>query len=501
MSSFGVTATGFSQKEAPDIQTEIDDDLTAAFGPETNLLADAVFGQIIGVFVDKLAENWEVLAAVYAAQFPDSGTGAALDNISALTGATRQAARASVATLDQIFLDGGVTLPAGRIVSVGELGGRFVTRDDVTNPNAFPTTVSVLADSELVEPIPGFARTIDKIVTPFSGWNAKAALTAPNAETYDFSGGKILTLEVDGGSEQTVTFVDGDFAVPTAATAAEVSARITTDLTGATAADTGGAPRITSDLDGSGSSVEITGGDANVLLGFSTAIVKGFNSADVVLGRNIETDSDFRNRREDLLKVTGKATVDAVRAAVLNVANVDEAFTFENVSDVTDVNGVPAHAFETVIRGPLAVDLDVNQTIFDTKAGGIRAFGAIVSSIEDNQGFSHSVGFSRATEIPIFIIITVVTNTDPKLGAVYPVDGDAQVAAVLATRGNKGGISRDVIAEVIKCESLQVDGVVDAPVASYFIDESPAPVVADNIPITSREIATFDTSDITVTSV
>ncbi len=495
----GVTAEGFEQKELPEIQTEVEDDLRAAFGPESNLLADAVFGQIIGVFIDKLAENWEVLAAVYAAQFPDSATGAALGSIAALTGATRLAARASVATLDRIHLAGGVTLPAGRIVSVGELGNRFVTRADVTNPNAFPTTVSVLADSEIVAPIAGFAETIDSIVTPIAGWTAKAALTSATLETYNFSGGETLTVKVDGGAVQTVTFLVGDFAVPATATAAEVAARITLDLLGATGADAGGAPRITSDLDGSGSSVEITGGTANALLGFSTVQVKGFNSADVVLGRDIETDSDFRNRREDLLKVTGKATVDAIRAAVLNVADVDESFVFENVTDVTDVNGVPPHSFETVIRGPLAVDAEVSQAIFDTKAAGIQAFGATVIPITDAQGFIHSIGFSRATEIPIFIITTVATNTDPKLGAIYPVDGDAQVAAALAARGNTLGIGAGVVAKVIDCEAFQVDGVIDVTV--FFIDDAPAPAVSVNIPIASREIATFDTADIAVTSV
>lgn len=500
MSSFGVTDTGFSQKEFTDIETEVEDDLRAAFGPESNLLADAVFGQIIGVFVDKLAENWEVLAAVYAAQFPDSATGAALDSIAALTGATRLAARASVATLNQIFLDGGVTLPAGRIISVGDLGNRFVTRADVTNPNAFPTTVSVLADSEVVSTIAGFAETIDTIVTPIAGWNAKAALTAATLETYVFTGGETLTVKIDGAAAvQTVTFLVGDFSVPSAATAAEVAARITTDLVGASAADAGGAPRITSDLDGSGSSIEVTGGTANALLGFSTVQVKGFNSADVVLGRDIETDFDFRRRREDLLKVTGKATVDAIRAAVLNVDDVDESFVFENVTNVTDANGVPPHSFETVIRGPLADDTEVAQAIFDTKSAGIQAFGDTIEAIIDAQGFSHSIGFSRADEIPIFIIITVVTNTDPKLGAVYPVDGDAQVEAALAARGNALGISRDVIAEIIKCEAFQVDGVVDVTV--FFIDDAPAPAVDVNIPISSREIATFDTADIAVTSV
>ena len=65
MSSFGVTPDGFSQKELADIQDEVNDDLVSGFGPETNILADAVFGQLVGILSDKLAEAWEVLAAIY----------------------------------------------------------------------------------------------------------------------------------------------------------------------------------------------------------------------------------------------------------------------------------------------------------------------------------------------------------------------------------------------------------------------------------------------------
>ena len=56
MSSFGVTPEGFAQKELADIEGEVNDDLIAAFGPDTNVLDDAVFGQIVGIFSDKIAE-------------------------------------------------------------------------------------------------------------------------------------------------------------------------------------------------------------------------------------------------------------------------------------------------------------------------------------------------------------------------------------------------------------------------------------------------------------
>ncbi len=495
----GVTPDGFEQKTFEEIETEVGDDLRAAFGPQTNLLATSVFGQVVGIMSDKLAELWEVLAAVYRSQYPDSSSDEALDNVSAITGTLRDAAEPSTAVLDRISLDGGTTLLAGRIVSVGENGPRYRTTEDVTNAAGFQATVSVPAESEETGEITGFSGTIDTIVTPVSGWSAQAAETSGNAETYNLSGGETLTVKVDGeDTAQTVNFVGGDFAVGGAATAAEVAARIDSDLTGAGAFDAGGSVRIESDLDGSGSSIEVTGGTANTALGFGTDEIKGFNSLDVTLGNDIESDPDLRTRREEELRATGSATVEALRSKTLQVDDVDEAFVFENVTDSVDGDGVPAHAFEDVIRGPSAVDADVAAAIFANKAAGIQAHGSTVEVVTDSQGFTHNIGFSRATEVPIFLIITVTTNTDATAGPVYPVDGDTQVAAALAAFGDALGIGGDVIAEAIKCVAFDVSGVTD--ITAFTLGTAPAPAGTINIPIGSRSIATFDTSDITVNS-
>ena len=104
-----------------------------------------------------------------------------------------------------------------------------------------------------------------------------AAVTSGNAHLYALTNGDTLTVKVDGEAvAQTVTFLTADFVDIANATATEVAAVLTRDLTGATAAV---APtnkvRITSDTFGSGSGIEVTGGAANVLLAFSTAPVAG----------------------------------------------------------------------------------------------------------------------------------------------------------------------------------------------------------------------------------
>lgn len=498
MSSFGVTPTGFSQKELEDIRTEIEDDLRAAFGSQTNLLATSVFGQIIGVMSDKLAELWEVQAAIYRSQYPDSASDEALDQVASITGVARMPATESLVTLDQINLDGSVTLPVGRVISVGVNGNRFTTVAAVTNPNAYPTTVSVAAESEATGEVTGFAGTIDTIVTPVSGWSAQAALTSANAETYALSDGETLTVKVDGGAVQTATFNTGDFAAIGAALAAEVAAVIVTDIAGASAIDAGGSVRIESDLDGSGSSIEVTGGTANGALGFSTSIVKGFNSLDTALGADEETDAALRLRREQSLSATGSATIAALRAAVLAVDNVTEAFVFENTTPFTDPSGLDPHSFEVVIRGPTAVDAEVAQAIFDVKAAGIKADGTISETITDSQGFDHTISFSRATEIEIHEEIDVTVNTDPDLGPIYPVDGDAQVKAALVASGTTLGIGRNVIFEKEKCQAFDVSGVLD--ITDFQLDTSGPPAGTSNITIANREISVFDTSRVTVNS-
>ncbi len=108
-------------------------------------------------------------------------------------------------------------------------------------------------------------------------FTAAAASQESATETWDFTGGKLLTVSIDGGSAQTITFINGDFVDPAVATAEEVGAVISAQITGAQVSITssGTKVKITSDTKGTDSGVEVTGGTANALLGFSTSLASG----------------------------------------------------------------------------------------------------------------------------------------------------------------------------------------------------------------------------------
>ncbi len=105
---------------------------------------------------------------------------------------------------------------------------------------------------------------------------AVAATRESGSDTWDFTGGKVLTVAIDGGANQTITFVDGNFADPAVATAAEVAAVINAQLVGGSASVTNtDKVSIFSDRKGTGSGVNVSASTANTLLGFTTGNVAG----------------------------------------------------------------------------------------------------------------------------------------------------------------------------------------------------------------------------------
>jgi hypothetical protein len=487
--TFGLTSTGFNKKNWQDIKEDIQDDLRDDISPKLNFLDSSRFGQLIGVFGDKLRELWDVSQAVYNSRHPDFASGEALDNVASITGAIRLAATKSTATIDRLNLDAGVTVPVGSIVSVGAGGDQFVTTAAVTNGTGLKGTFSTTVEAGTAGEVPGYAGTIDTIVTPIVGWSAAVGVTGTNSETFSLNG-VAFKMSVDGGAIQTVTFVGAD-----PMSAATAASEIQAGITGVTAEDIGGKVRITSNLEGEGSSLqfESTGSPATSVLGFTAdTLIKGFNSSDANIGTELETDPEFRLRRVELLRQTGKATVEAIRASLRAVTNVVQALVVENVELTTSPAGLPGKSFESIVQG--GTDAAVAASIWDTKPAGIETYGTTTVVVTDSMGFTHDIKFARPVDVPIHVALTV--TTDPTL---YPLDGDDQVAQAIVTQGATLNVGDDVIALVYKCAPLTVTGVLDVTI--FKIDIVDPPVLTGNIVIAFDELASFDTADIDVTSV
>jgi hypothetical protein len=480
LTSYGVTATGFVRKTLTDLIDGIKAAERATISSTLNLLATSVLGQLNGIFADRLSEVWGLAEAVYRSMYPDSASDEALDQVCSYTGVTRLPATPSTVTLDQMYLEDGVTVPPGSVVSVGSAGARFVTLTQAKNDTGFQATFSVDAESEDKGPIVGSAKTIDTIQTPISGWLDTPGVTCAVAEDYALDGLR-LTVELENGVAQ-----DFDFAAGNPWSASDVKTLIDATKTGLTVIDAGGYVRILTDA--SQGSVLISG-TANTVLQFPAYVIKGFNEADTHVGRLLETDPDLRARRERLLRALGSGTVEAIRARLLEVADIIQAFVVENDADVCSTEGLPPHSFEAIVED--GADADIAQVIWDNGPIGISSYGAESETVTDSQGFTHAIKFSRPTPVRIYMIVEVTTNAD------FPADGIQQVKDALAAYGDLVQIGEDLVALRFHSVPFSVAGVIDIP--TFLMDIVDPPVSTANVSIAYRDIATFDTADIDVT--
>jgi uncharacterized phage protein gp47/JayE len=158
-------------------------------------------------------------------------------------------------------------------------------------------------------------------------------------------------------------------------------------------------------------------------------------------GREVETDEELRVRHAESVRVTGAATVPAIRARLLaDVEGVEYVAIYENRTNVVDANGLPSHSFEAVVSG--GSTQDVANKLFEVKPAGIQTFGNTSATVIDENGDGQLTSFSRP--VPQYAWARVTINSLDTEEAVDPGYIDAIKAAVVAT-GNALDIGKDVI--------------------------------------------------------
>lgn len=444
--SFGVTSAGFVTKELADILDEIETRQRNDISPGLNQTATSVFGQLNGGFAAQLAEAWSVLESVARAFDPDNADGDLLDALCALApGITRLAATKSTVTLTATGTPT-TALTAGRLVSAsGNSSAKFTTLDAAT-------------------------------IAAVSAWASATAYTLGQRVT---NGGKVYQVTTAGTSAGS----GGPSGTSSAITDNTVTWRYLGDGTGAV------------DVEAEATETGPTAGVSGTLTVIETAVTgwdSVINVLDAETGRDIESDAALRLRRAEVLQATGSGTRDAIRADVLRVDGVTECYVFNNPTDTTDSDGVPPHAFEVLALG--GDDDEIAQAIWDSGSAGIEIYGSTSGTATDAHGDDQTVEFSRPTEVNIYHVIDVKIDSDT-----FPSDGDDQIKAAVVAFGDALAIGDDVVSSAHYASIFGVSGVLD--VTAVKIGTAPAPATTTTVTITSRQLAAYDTSRITVNHV
>jgi hypothetical protein len=454
--AYGLLSTGFFPKPLETIRTEVEEDCRSAFGQGILVTDKSNWGQFIGLLSDRFSEVWQVMEALNSAFDPDKAEDYALIVLCALTGTVPRSPTPSSVVLTCTGTPGTV-LADGRVASVSVVGTRFQAS----------------------------AGTIDAA----TAWTSS---THYNLNDRITNSGNIYLCTVAGTSASSG---------PSGSGTAINDGSITWRYLGAGT----GFVRVTSQSIETGPKVGAAFTIVNIetpVAGWSNVV----NEEDAVLGQNLETNTELRIRRENELLGASSSTLEAIRTRMFDVDDVFSVTVFENATEST-VDGMPPHSVEVMVRGgdPQAIGEKVRKLI----AAGITSFGNQTTTVVDvdNGEQTYSVGWSRPVEKPIYVIAHVVK--DPNT---YPQDGDTQISDSILATGQSYTNGKDVYSSALKSACfgytktlsdgtktyVAIPGVID--VSALYIGLSPAPTSEASIPITLRELAIFNSINISVVS-
>jgi len=135
------------------------------------------------------------------------------------------------------------------------------------------------------------------------------------------------------------------------------------------------------------------------------------NSSGVLTqGEEQESDPELRLRRERSVAKPSSSYVDSIRAEIFSKENVIDCLVFENVADVPDADGIPAHSIWAIVEGGSSDD--IAQAIYDKKSDGSGMKGSIEVEKISQSGQIFLVKFDRVIEEDLYIQF-VIKRTNP----------------------------------------------------------------------------------------
>lgn len=129
------------------------------------------------------------------------------------------------------------------------------------------------------------------------------------------------------------------------------------------------------------------------------------------VGTVAQTETQYRNLRNRTVLRNYTAITDVIKARLLEVLGIDQVAILNNDSAVDTLpDGTPTNTIHVTVGEvhPDVTDYDIGQVILSTKGLGCPTYGSTTVVVKDVQGNDHSISFSKATALPIFMDIEIL---------------------------------------------------------------------------------------------
>ena len=135
-------------------------------------------------------------------------------------------------------------------------------------------------------------------------------------------------------------------------------------------------------------------------------------------GALAQSESQYRNVRQRTVMRNYTSVVDTMEGRLIELGLGQAAILNNTSSTVTLPDGTPPNTVHVTVGelGGVAPQ-DVAQVILDTNAIGCPTFGNQTETVVDNQGVSHEISFSTASQVSIQVDLDVTFLSDLDAGA------------------------------------------------------------------------------------
>lgn len=424
--TYGLTDSGFNLKNLAAIKEEIEQDLRDGISSDLELTSDTPEGQLVGVFSKQLSDAWQALEAVYYSRFRHTATGNSLDYANTMIAVTRKGATSSKATL-RVYGDLGVVIPSGSIVSrLNYESVKFATSGDATIDKQLRESFTIEIPSDAVS---GTYKVI------YNGDESEAlefdhdeqALVDALKTIPDLAGltitvslaAQVFTVEIDEAQAFT------DFAIENIDMLNESAESVSPTLASVVKGD---ADHAEVEVVCTETGAIVAPANSLTVIEFDVDGVESVSNPEAAeVGDVRESDADYTRRADESLSTAGSATLEAIKAAVTAVDDVNTVLAYENDRTVTDEQGIPPGQVLVVVDG--GDDDEIGAALWESKGGGTGYYGDVEVTVQDDDGNNQLVYFSRPTSTTLYIIVDITKGDD------YPADGDDQVKAALVAYG------------------------------------------------------------------
>ena len=161
------------------------------------------------------------------------------------------------------------------------------------------------------------------------------------------------------------------------------------------------------------------------------------NLLPAVEGEPVESDAELRVRQTVSTAIPSLSVLDGTVGAVASLAGVIRFRGYENDSNATDANGIPAHSIAIVVEGGDAQA--IGDAIATKKTPGTGTYGTTTVTTYDQYGLPNLINFFRPTPATIGVEVTIQALTG------YTTGFADLIAAAVAAQINALEIGDDVL--------------------------------------------------------